>query len=60
MITVVIKKALSINYYECVSVVLVIQSEKCMHHIILPSMACLAVPYFYIISRTKQCFEKSY
>ena len=53
------KKAISINYYEYVSVVLVIRSEKYMHHIILSFMACLAVPYFYIISWTEQFFEKN-
>jgi hypothetical protein len=39
-------KAISITYYECVSVVLVIQHSKRMRRIILSSVACLAVPCF--------------
>ena len=39
-------KAITVKYYECVSVALVIQHAKRMRHIILSSMACLAVPYF--------------
>jgi hypothetical protein len=39
-------KALSIKYYECVSVALVIQDAMRMRRIILPSVACLALPYF--------------
>jgi hypothetical protein len=40
-----------------VSVVLVIRPEKCMNHIILSYMSCLAEPYFYIISWKEQ-FKK--
>jgi hypothetical protein len=39
-------KAISITYSECVSVALVMQHAKFMHCIILPSVACPAVPYF--------------
>ena len=36
----------NITYFECVSVALVIQHTMHMHHIILTSVACLALPYF--------------
>ena len=39
------EKAVSITYYECVSVVLVMQHAKRMRRIILSSVACLALPY---------------
>jgi hypothetical protein len=39
-------KAISITYFECVSVVLVVQHAMCMRLIILLSVTCLAVPYF--------------
>jgi hypothetical protein len=42
-------KAISITYCECVSVALVIQHAKRMRRIILSSVACLAVPYFFHI-----------
>jgi len=42
------RKAKSVPYNVCVSVALVIQHAKCMYPIILSSVACLAVPYFYI------------
>jgi hypothetical protein len=40
------QKAVSITYSECVFVILVTQHAKHMHHIILSSVACPAVPYF--------------
>ena len=42
-------KAISIIYSECVcvSVALVTQDAKRMHHIILSSVACPALPYFF-------------
>jgi hypothetical protein len=43
-------KAISITHSECVSVALVIQHAKRMRRIILPSAACLAVPYFSTLS----------
>ena len=39
-------KAIRITYYECVSVVLVIQHATRMRRIILSSVACLALPNF--------------
>ena len=39
-------KAESITYSECVSVALVTELAMCMRHIILSSVACLALPYF--------------
>jgi hypothetical protein len=44
---VAVEKAISITYSECVSVALVIQHAKRMRRIILSSVACLAVPYFF-------------
>jgi hypothetical protein len=37
----------SITYSKCVSVALVIQQAKCMHLIILSSVACLPGPDFF-------------
>ena len=39
-------KAISITYTEYMSVALVIEHAKCMHCIILSSVACLVLPYF--------------
>jgi hypothetical protein len=39
-------KAIRITYSECVSVALFTQHAKRMCHLILSSVACLAVPYF--------------
>jgi hypothetical protein len=38
------KKAVIISYSECAFVTLFIQHAKLMHRIILPSVACLAIP----------------
>jgi hypothetical protein len=44
---VVVENAISITYCECVSVVLVIQHAMRMRRIILSSVGCLTVPYFF-------------
>jgi hypothetical protein len=44
-------KALSIIYYECVFVALVIHLTVHTCHIILLCVACLAVPYFFTLSK---------
>jgi len=44
---------MSITYFECVSVAIIIQHAKHMRLVILSSVACLSLPYFiHIISRT--------
>jgi hypothetical protein len=45
---------------KCVSVVLVIQHDNRMRRVILSSLACLALPYFSILSlsHTRHDFRK--
>ena len=47
------EKAVSVTCSECVSVALVIQHAKRMHHNISSSVACLAVPYFPTLSHKR-------
>ena len=41
---------MSIEYYECVFVALVIQDAKCMCHIVMSSLVRLTLPYFFTLS----------
>jgi hypothetical protein len=54
-------KAIRITYSECVSVALVIQHAKRMHHVIfvICSLSDSTV-FFHIISQTAQPSDKSY
>ena len=54
------EKAISMKYYECVFVVLVVQGAKPMHRIIFSSVAYLALPYFFHnFSKKRHDFRKS-
>jgi hypothetical protein len=51
-------RAINIIYFECVSVVLDMQHVKRMRRIILPSVACLAVPYSSTLSHKQYDFRE--
>jgi hypothetical protein len=53
--TVAVKK----RYIFCVYVALVIQHAQRMRHIILPSVVCLFLPYFSILSHKRHDFRKT-
>jgi hypothetical protein len=53
------RKAKSITYSECVSVILVIQRVTCMLRIILSCVACLGASYFSTSSRRQHDFLKN-
>ena len=53
-------KAISITYSECLSVALFIQHAQRMHRVLLPSVVCLTLPYFFhIISLTARFSDKT-
>jgi len=53
-------KAINITYLACVSVALVIQHAMFMHHIILSSVAYLALPYFSKLSHKQRDFQEKF
>ena len=48
-----------ITYSEFTSVTLVIQHLKRMRRVTLPSMVCLAVPYYSTLSHKRQDFQEN-
>jgi len=52
-------KAMGVTYSECVFVALVIQRIMHMSRIIWSYVACLTVPYFYILSHKWRDFREN-
>ena len=52
------KEVMIITYSEFVPVTLIIQHAKSMRLIILSSVACLAVPYFFALSHIRHDFKQ--
>jgi hypothetical protein len=52
------RKVISITYSVFMSVALVIQHAKRMHHIVLSSVACEAPQYFSTLCRKRQDFRR--
>jgi hypothetical protein len=52
-------KKISITYFECVSMALVIQQGMCMLHVILSSVVCLTLQYFSKLPHKRHYFRKS-
>jgi hypothetical protein len=50
---------MSITYYGCVFVILLIQHAKRMQRIILSFASCPVIPYFSTLSRKRHDFRKS-
>jgi len=53
------RKAVSTTDSECVFVTLVIQHAQSNNHTILPSVGCLAIPYFSTLSHKQREFQEN-
>jgi hypothetical protein len=51
------EKAVNIRFYECMCVALVTEHAERMCRVTLSSVACLAVPYFFIFSHKRYDFR---